>query len=88
MATYDANLDSGGTPESGMGQGDGTTGEDNVTRKGENLDDFNAKPTFDSESSSEVDPLSGRIVIGRDQELSGNENSESLVYSDPNEPKN
>ena len=90
MATYDAKLDSGGTPESGMGQGAGTTEEDNVTGIGENLDDCNANTMSkcDSESSSEVDPLSGTIMIGRDQETSGNENSQSLVYSDPNEPEN
>ena len=90
MATYDAKLDSGGTPESGMGQGGGTTEEDNVTRKGENLDDFNAytMSKCDSIFASEVDPLSGTIMIGRDQETSGNENSQSIVDSDPIELDN
>ena len=90
MATYDVKLHSGGTPESGMEQGDGTTGEDNVTRKGENLDDSNAYTTSkcDSIFASEVDPLPGTFMIGRDQETSGNENSRSVVDSDPIEPDN
>ena len=72
MATEDANLDSGGTLESGIEQGVVT--EDNVTKEGE------------SGNTTGIDPLSGNMIEGG-QESSTSGNSQSIVDSNLSEPK-
>ena len=70
-----ATRDPGGTPESGMEQGD-DTGENSNT---------DAMPTDDSKIVSELHPLSGNIII-EDDETCTSGNSQSKVHLDPNEP--
>ena len=86
MATDGANLDSGGTLEPGIKQGDGIKDGDTVTGTGETLEDPSAAtPTGGPRIISEFDPSSDKIAIESGQETSTSENSLSIVDSDPSE---